>query len=379
MEDIRILFSERASGSARWANRLAILTNQKFPATPIFSFVVQAGCLRTPENQSAGREGTVDRLTIAAIAFLSIAGCISQPKPDPVAHRGASVTFEPALVDLGRIPWGTEHAVTTRLENHGPEPLSVAAIRATCECTGFDPAEYVGRTIAPGEAMPLVLRLRIGTRLGSHQSEIELMTARGTVYWFYIHYDAFATYTCVPEEVNFKDIALDDYDDSCELVQAVVFRSEAARIERIDSNTLWLESSWEDVRPREATVYVHVVREHLAHGEQVGALTIATDNPYHPEFPIRVTAYGRSALRAYPGHAFVRAGASARVMFIRPDGAKAEIVSAAPEDNGVRVEFVRGSNVVTVEADASAPPSVHRVRVKDEAGLSTRFIVSVVK
>jgi len=97
----------------------------------------------------------------------------------------------------------------------------VAAIRATCECTGFDPAEYVGRTIAPGEAMPLILRLRIGTRLGSHQSEIELMTARGTVYWFYIHYDAFATYTCVPEEVNFKDIALDDYDDSSDLVRSV--------------------------------------------------------------------------------------------------------------------------------------------------------------
>jgi hypothetical protein len=227
--------------------------------------------------------------------------------------------------------------------------------------------------------MPLALRLRIGSRIGSHQSEIELMTERGTVYWFYIRYDGFATYTCIPEEVDFKEVALDDENGLSDSVLQVVFRSETARIERIDSNTPWLEASWEDARPGEAIVYVHVLSDHLAHGEQVGALTITTDDPHRAEFPVRVTARGQSALRVYPGHAFVRAGGAARVILVRPDGVKAEIVSADPDHEALNAEFVRGSNVVTVKVDASAAPGVHRVRVKDDVGLTTRFLVSVVK
>ena len=315
--------------------------------------------------------------TALVVLALALGGCTSAPKAAPRAPALSAPLFQPREIDLGRVPWESEHAIATRLINHGAQSIRVAAMTASCDCAGFDPARYVGREIAPGAAMELSFNIRVGQRLGSRRSEIELLTEAGTVYWFSIRYDCFATFVCSPSELIFKAVHLDAEEDSDDAVHSVVFRSDTARIERVESDAPWLDATWDDSRQEEAIIYAHIARDHLAHEWQVATLRVATTDPYVSMFPIRVSARGVAALRAIPGHVFVRRGRSAGVMFVRADGAMGRIESVDSDSRDFNVEFVPGSSQVRIEPGLASTIGVHRFHVRDTSGVTTRFLVSV--
>ncbi|MBW7904432.1 MAG: DUF1573 domain-containing protein [Phycisphaerae bacterium] len=276
---------------------------------------------------------------------------------------------------MGRVPWESVHAIRTRLINRGAESIRIATLRASCDCTGFDPSPYLGQEVPPGGALDLSFNLRTGRRLGSRQSEIEVLTETGAVYWFSVRYDGFATFTWSPPELTFGAVDLDD--EAEDVVQPVVFRSAAARIESVKSDAPWLEATWDDSRPGEAIIYVHVAKRHLAHEMQFATLMVTTSDAYVTTFAIRVSARGVAALRALPGHVFVRRGRAGGVMLLRADGTMARLESVTAESHDLGITFVPGSSDVRVEPEVTCAAGVHRVHVRDATGYTTRFLVSV--
>jgi hypothetical protein len=307
--------------------------------------------------------------------LISFAGGCASREGDSV--HVSRVGFDPPVLDLGRVPWETEHPVSAKLVNHSSEPIRIAALRSSCDCTGLTTSDYVNREIGPGQALAINAALRVGGALGQRNSEIQVLTDKGTVYWLGIRYDGYATFTWQPGELDFGsvDISTDD-DEGDEAVRTLVVRGERVRVTGVDSNVPWVDAAWDEVRPGEATVYVHVTRRNLAHDTQIGLLTVHTDDPHRAKFSVRVRVTGVAALRALPGHAFVRRGRSTTVHLVRADGTRCSVASAEADENGLRIEFVTGGPSVTAFAAKDASAGVHRLHVHDSNGSSTRVLLS---
>jgi hypothetical protein len=292
--------------------------------------------------------------------------------------------FRPATIELGAQPWHASVPFSSRWVNHLGERAIVAAVHASCNCTDINPNAYVGRTIEAGDSLEIAARLDSGGRPGKHSAEVQLKLASGAIYVLTINYETFATYTVLPDRLRFERVRLDAVDDDSDAVQTLVFRSDTSAL-RGDptSNVPWLQAAVAEVVGNEARVSVHVVKRHLPHGRNTAMLTVSTTDPYRPQFTIPVDVEGVAALRAVPGHVFLDAErrSDAVVRFVDAEGRRArihEFTTDSPDITLVKRVF-DGELAVLLRRGArpaSAGPFV--VRVTDEAGNRTRFLVSIV-
>jgi hypothetical protein len=284
--------------------------------------------------------------------------------------------FHPATVELGRLPWHSTAEFSTDFVNREDETVVVAAVKSSCGCTGFDPKDYIGKTVRPGAALAVAGRLETTSRLGKRDSEIELMLTSGAIYVATIRYDGYATYDFSPRMLDFGAVDLDSLSGP---TKEVVFRSDVSRVKEVEVDAPWASAS----RRSEGgvtTVFVGVDAQRLPHGKNFAQVTVHTSDAFQPEFSFRVSAEGVAALRASPGHVFASGQREAVVSFYHADGTPARIQNVTPEDPHLRFVKRYGSVLAITAQPGATPSSEARVFwVTDDQGAKTRFFYSLVK
>ena len=318
---------------------------------------------------------------VAVTVVAGLAGCAIPRSRDIAARSPTRTGFLPSEIDFGSVPWHSSQDFAIEFLNAESSSITIAALKATCACTGFDPAAYVGRTISPGDSIEIVGKLDTGERLGSRKAELELMLDSGTIYWLALKYQGYATYTCMPDSVAFQAVDLDDEEDQSDCTQTISFRSADVVVTAVDPQASWLEAGVYDTGPSDTPIWVHVVKTRLPHGKNVGLVNVTTSDPFRPQFSVRVTANGVSKLRALPGHVVLRPNQEARVMFVRSDGTLAQLTAIQPDSNDIRavIQPQRASVLIAANEDSAADNKTRVVRVTDANGYVTRVLVTVIR
>ncbi len=311
---------------------------------------------------------------VAALAAVFVLGRASSD----LRHRKPvdPIGFRPAIIDLGRQPWHSTAGFMAEFVNGGPTPVTIAGLHASCGCTGINPANYVEKTVAPGESIEISGTLDIGNRLGKRTSEVELLLADGTVYFLQITYDGYPTYTFRPARLTFSGVQLDG--DQAPF-GTILFSSPSVDVLSVESDDTWLRTTRRKRGSGETEIVITLSLEDLKHGKQFGKVTVLTDDPYRPRFVIPVMAEGTAALRPVPAYLLLSLGRRGRVRFVQADGTYVSAMLCEPIPDGIHAEPAGDeASALMVSYTGIAPPEDPiTVHVVTDSGLRTRFFVQV--
>lgn len=297
------------------------------------------------------------------------------PSPAVVEAAPEATGFRPARIALGPVPWHSTTPFQATFHNARSDEVIVAELDAAADFATINREDVVGRVILPGEEFELRGEIASGGRLGTRTSDIELMLTNGAIYRLTVEFDCFPTYTVQPPSLSFEEVDLDAELDDC--TQTIVFRSESARIQHMRADVPWLEAAQVDPDSDPVQLAVHVRRDVIPHGRNVGTLHVTTDDPYQPEFYIRVAAHAVSRLRASPGHLFLRRNQEGMVRFTATDGTPARIALFETDAEGLVIMERRGGLVVRPDADYSEFGETVILWVTSEQGARTRVLLTV--
>lgn len=288
--------------------------------------------------------------------------------------------FEPAFVDLGKVPWGTTSTIPLALWNRGAEDIPIAEIKTSCSCAVVGGVSaLVGTTIPPGESREIEVQIDIGRRSGPAERDVWIDTHAGKSYWAKIKYDVQAGWIVLPANVNFGDVLITSKEP---VSTTVKYRSGAAAITKLEPTENWFRVRREavgDDRPWEDLTF-EVTPTDISPGRHVAALRVFTTDPAVPEEKLLVSIEGITDLVPFPPESWLRPGGEKLVRFIDQDRKSPRIVSAsvnAPA-NSASAEVVDGS-VVRVTATESIPVNGFLLEVKDEAGRYGRAVIRIIK
>lgn len=208
--------------------------------------------------------------------------------------------FEPALIDLGKVPWGTTTTVSITLWNRGEKNLPIAKIKSSCSCVVVaDVASLEGTTVPRGESREFEVQVDFGRKPGPVERDVWVDTHQGRSYWTKIRYDVRPGWVLVPANVDFGGVLITS-DDA--IRKTVKYRSREAQITRLEPTENWFRvqrGPAADNRPGE-DLTVEVTPSDVAPGRHVAALRVFTTDPAVPEDKLVVTIEGITDLVPYP-------------------------------------------------------------------------------
>jgi hypothetical protein len=110
------------------------------------------GAARTLASGALGVAGLFGLLVLAAwLAFGS-------PRAALAYFRGEVVSVTPRVLDLGRVPAGSDHRVTLELTNWSDQPVRVIGGTSDCSCYAN---ENLPLTIEAGQSLPVTITFRL--------------------------------------------------------------------------------------------------------------------------------------------------------------------------------------------------------------------------
>lgn len=311
---------------------------------------------------------------IAALIWLTATGC-QAPGRSPGEDKRTG--FEPAHVDVGRLPWHSTAPFASTFVNNRKEAAIIAALKSSCSCTILDRKLYVGKVIEPGESIEISGELNVGRLLGNRTNELELMLTNGAIYVLTLEHEGYPTYTYEPEMLDFGEVDLDSAD-AC--VSQITFTSQTAKItSEIKTDSSWLKASYRQSGEEDATIFMQIDRRYLPHGSNYAMVTITTDDLYKPEFSVRVKATGVAAIRAVPGHLFLMPFRESVVRFTDRDGKAVQIASIDTEIPNMYVYSRPGGSSLALEYRDHTPPDegALEIWITSTTGDRGRFLVTV--
>lgn len=92
-------------------------------------------------------------------------------QPDPIQPEVSVLRFSTTHQDLGRVDEG-QHRLEYQLHNTGDEPVHLSSVKRSCRCSEV---EIRQRTIAPGEAIPVVCMWNTSGLRGPSGSEFTVL------------------------------------------------------------------------------------------------------------------------------------------------------------------------------------------------------------
>ncbi|HUU97349.1 MAG TPA: DUF1573 domain-containing protein [Phycisphaerae bacterium] len=329
--------------------------------------------------------GLVLKLALLAITIgvaYSLGYWQNRPSADaevPVSVPPAGyVGFDPLEIDLGQHPWYTEIPFTATFVNQGAEPISVASVNSSCGCAVLDRASYEDAVVSCGAALELTGTLTVGPIPGEHRKKISVLLSSGAIRTVFLKYVSFNTYASKPRNVQFGEVNLDD--DTDDALARVIFTSDTASIVGepvVDSP--WLEVGVHDRGNGETEIAVHVAKRNLPYGKSLGRVTFTTTDRMRPSFTVLAYAQGVSRLRPVPSHVLLRVGQPGEVRFITREGMVARIASVSSDDEGIDVVVDEDGEAVSVTLNVDVLPNAAVVRVTDQRGVRSKFLVSSVR
>ena len=291
-----------------------------------------------------------------------------------VRAQAAFVGFEPALIDLGPLPWFSQEPFEAVFVNRGETAVRVAVVRADCGCMGLDSGAYMDTVVEAGGELAVGATLDVGPGPGQETKQIDLMLDSGAVHTAFVKYKVVATYSCRPGKLAFARVGLDHAEQ--ETLASAIFSSPTARIVDFSVDSPWLNVGLDERDNGETEIVVELVKRNLVHGMNYGRVDFVTDDSARPQFTLPVEAEGVSQLRPVPGRVFLRVGEQKTVRFVRGADAEAlRLVSAGAEGEAVAVSINADQTTVSVALRSKSAVGPVVVSVTDDRGLTATFLV----
>lgn len=286
----------------------------------------------------------------------------------------ALVRIDPAEVDLGQVPWGTNSSHRVMLTNEAPHAIRVRAVEATCGCTTLNDAALTQSEIAPGASVPIEFNFRAGTIPGPKDSTIRVVLADGTQVMVDVSADIVGTWSVTPDRLDFATVSISGQAEK--IVQTLEYSSDAHELVDVRvSGGGWLRVLEAPRGQRAGTIRLELdpARAHV--GPNVTSLIVETrcDAKRAGAIPVRVK--GLAPVVASASRVFLAADDQREISFTDAFSQPVNLRSAVPEHEALAAD-VRGS--VVVLRWVSEPPEalIVAVTVTDEGGNSCRLWVS---
>ncbi|MCG3127078.1 MAG: hypothetical protein CHACPFDD_01935 [Phycisphaerae bacterium] len=201
---------------------------------------------------------------------------------------GPEPGFQPGIVDVGRVPWGSELAGDLVFVNAGRSSLTIRAIVTDCGCTALDESAVIGQTLEPGDSLPIRFTVRAGTNPGNKRTRVTLHTTSGRMYRADVLVDVVGTWSIEPASVDFGTVEI----DGAETHESILtFSSQVDQVQAVEAE----DAPWLTVRrtPRGSdgvAILVALDACNLRPGAHVAALTVRTNCRLKPDalIPVRV-------------------------------------------------------------------------------------------
>lgn len=294
----------------------------------------------------------------------------SSPASSPASTAVAPVVaFEAAEYLLGELPWHSRVPFELRLANRdASREVVLERVHSGCGCAVIDADPLVGSPMPPASALTIRGLLDTPGRRGAFRTRVQAFFTNGDTCDTVLVADVRETYQVLPAEIDFGVVAVADSGHG--EPRFASFRSPSAQlVGRPDSDSPWLEASFERVSTDEARIAVGVVPRFLQHGKQSGRLVFSTDDSYRPTFSLLVSVEGVAKLRPAPAHVFLHPTGQANVRFLRSDGSYAMIASIETVSELLVVDpLPEHAGVVIRRAAGAGRPRLERVSVADTNG-----------
>lgn len=301
----------------------------------------------------------------------------SAPRSTAISPTAIRTGFDPQVVDIGPVPWNSTGRAEAVFRNGSAEDVTIASIRASCNCTGFRASDYTGKTVPAGDAIDFGADVQTGLHLGSRTTEVELMLTSGAIHSLVIDFECYSTYVVEPREVPFGEIELSESDATRD-ARVVLFRSDSAEIVAVDPDVAWVDASCVKSGAGVTQIALHPRADALTHGQHVGTVHVSTTDPYVPEFAIRVKATGVADLRPVPAHVFVRRGREGAVTVLDRNGRVVHISEYGGDTEGMTIGTRLKTQLYLIPAqDAPITAKPRIIWVGDDSGRRSRFFVTI--
>ncbi|MBL8879876.1 MAG: DUF1573 domain-containing protein [Phycisphaerales bacterium] len=308
-------------------------------------------------------------------ALVTCAGCErNTPQEGPPATVAIAPinSFEPTEVALGRLAWYSQIPFLAMFVNRTAGPLRIELVKAACGCTLLDTARYSGLQLGAGERVDVSGTLNVGGGLGEHRRQIDVLLDNGAVHSMIVTYVAYATYSVTPAGVELGTVDLDSNED---VTAQIVFESESSRIiAPPQSDSVWLQAALVPRTESAAEIVLRVRPGMLPFGDAFGQLTVATNDPYRPEFVVPVRLRTQARLRAVPPRLVLASGESGSVRVVRQDGRFGEIASWTAPPGLSASRSADGQSLLVSLSDATNDAS-YTLEITDAAGDRARVEV----
>jgi len=269
----------------------------------------------------------------------------------------AEAAFVPPVIELGEHDWCTQVSFTAEFVNSERQPVTIADVKANCECTVIDSERYTGAVVEPGGTLSIPGTADVGRILRHSRQFVQLRLVDGREFKCEVHWSVRSTYSTAPESVEFY--VLDDFDTPA---QRVEFRSE--RFKLVSAPTT--DSPWLKAERDGNSVVIRVDAAKVPTGRTIARVLLQTDEPDVPLLRVPVMTSKLAKVNALPGSVVI-VGAGDRVVQITDAaGELMEDVDAMSDDARLRVELPFPGQVRIRVTEAAAPFSaVVRVRSQD--------------
>lgn len=215
------------------------------------------------------------------------------------------LSFDPPEVDIGPQPWGLEVPFTVTLRNDTESTATLRGITPSCGCTVIDGSQYAGAEVAAGDILDIVGTVDVGTVLGPHRKQIDVLLDGGSVRSVFVRFDTFATYDASPRDLAFGDVDLQHQEDR---ILSVLFVSDSAKVLSAQTDVPWVDAALREAASGRFEIAARLTPALLPPGPSFGRVLVRTDDPSRPTFSVPVHANGLAKLMAAPRHLFLRPG-----------------------------------------------------------------------
>jgi hypothetical protein len=202
---------------------------------------------------------------------------------------GPKIFSPEPIYDFGTLD-NTEKVIHSfTIKNEGTEALEIAQVKTSCGCTIADPPK--NKKLAPGEQTEITATLTLTGKTGSQSKAITVMTNDPKTPNYQLKLTGIATTAIMVSDrfINFPKV-IDD-DPHSDTVKIHTTRDEINF--KVTSATIDDESFTTEIEEVTANKDYNVIvtlKGGLPAGSLRSKLTIKTDNPKHPAFPLNVMA-----------------------------------------------------------------------------------------